>query len=85
MDEVQLRIEHFLLRMFRVNTIGLHDDIFALGSINSLFAMQLILFLEKEFKIRIENQDMDLNQFKTLASITELVERKRLMLRSSGE
>ncbi|MEK3875968.1 MULTISPECIES: acyl carrier protein [unclassified Paenibacillus] len=85
MDDVQLKIEHFLLRMFRVKQIGLNDDIFALGSMNSLFAMQLILFLEKEFQIRIESKDMDLNQFKTLGTIIELVERKRLILKSSGE
>jgi acyl carrier protein len=77
MDDIRGKIEQFLLRMFRVKHLGAEEDIFSLGAINSLFAMQLILYLEKEFQIRIENKDMDLNYFRTLTSITELVERKR--------
>ena len=51
-------------------------DIFALGFVNSMFAMQLVLFLEKEFQIAIENEDLEIENFSTLNAIGALVERK---------
>jgi methoxymalonate biosynthesis acyl carrier protein len=34
------------------------DDFFALGLANSLFAMQLVLFVEQEFDISIDGDDL---------------------------
>jgi acyl carrier protein len=52
------------------------EDIFALGFINSLVALQLVQFLEKEFGITVEDDDLDLDNFRTLNSMDELLERK---------
>jgi acyl carrier protein len=52
------------------------EDIFALGFINSLAALQLVQFLEKEFGITVEDEDLDLDNFRTLNSMDELLERK---------
>ena len=38
--------------------------------------MQLVLFVEQEFKISIENEDLELENFRTINSIANLVERK---------
>jgi len=51
-------------------------DIFAAGLVNSLFAMQLVLFLESAFAIRVENEDLDFDNFRTLNAIAGFVERK---------
>ena len=37
--------------------------------------MQLVLFVEKEFGIAIENEDLDIDNFRSIQAITELVER----------
>jgi len=52
------------------------EDIFASGLVNSLFAMQLVLFLEKDFEIKVENEDLDYNNFRTLNAIADFIERK---------
>jgi methoxymalonate biosynthesis acyl carrier protein len=52
------------------------DDFFALGLANSLFAMQLVLFVEQEFDISIDGDDLNLDNFKTINAITDLVKRK---------
>lgn len=73
---VKEKVEAFLKRFFRNHDLKPNEDIFALGFVNSLFAMQLVMFLEKEFTIKIENQDLDLKNFKTINLITELVKGK---------
>ena len=52
------------------------EDIFALGFINSLAALQLVQFLEKEFEVAIEDEDLDLDNFRTLSKMDDLLERK---------
>jgi len=52
-------------------------DVFASGLVNSLFAMQLVLFIESEFAVKVENDDLDYDNFRTLNAIAGFVERKR--------
>ncbi|MFJ8582339.1 phosphopantetheine-binding protein [Micromonospora sp. NPDC093277] len=51
------------------------DDIFETGLVNSLFAMQLVLFVEQEFAIELDNEDLERDNFRTVNAIAELVER----------
>lgn len=51
------------------------DDIFEAGVVNSLFAMQLVLFVEEEFAIQVGNEDLERDNFRTVNSISGLVER----------
>jgi methoxymalonate biosynthesis acyl carrier protein len=53
------------------------DDIFALGFISSVVAVQLVLFLEKEFGVKVENEDLDLDNFRSIAAMSRLIARKR--------
>ncbi len=53
------------------------DDIFADGLVNSLFALQLVTFLEDSFKITVENDDLDLQNFRSVDAIADFVGRKR--------
>ena len=52
-------------------------DLFTSGALNSLFALQLVVFVEKEFQITVENEDLDLRNFDGVNSIAEFVTRKR--------
>ncbi len=76
MNSTQARIKSFLSRFFRQHDLQPDEDIFALGFVNSLLAMQLVNFVEKEFGVTIEDEDLDLANFRTLAAIDALVERK---------
>jgi acyl carrier protein len=51
------------------------DDIFESGVVNSLFAMQLVLFVEQEFGFQVRNEDLERDNFRSVNTITRLVER----------
>jgi methoxymalonate biosynthesis acyl carrier protein len=53
------------------------EDIFSLGYINSLFAMELVMFVEKTFAITIPNEELRIDNFRTAKAMTELVDRQR--------
>ncbi|HDZ08115.1 MAG TPA: acyl carrier protein [Pseudohongiella sp.] len=42
------------------------DDIFELGLVSSLMAMQLVLFVEKTLDIRVESEDLNLDNFRSI-------------------
>ncbi|EFE64828.1 MULTISPECIES: acyl carrier protein [Streptomyces] len=50
-------------------------DIFAAGGLSSLFAMELVVHLEKTFGISIGGADMRLENFRTVDSMVQLVTR----------
>jgi methoxymalonate biosynthesis acyl carrier protein len=76
MPEIKSKIKQFLLPFFGDRDLQEDEDIFALGFVNSMFAMQLVLFIEKEFQVTIENEDLDFENFKTINAIVGLLERK---------
>lgn len=80
MNEIQTRIKTFLSKFFGNYDLQPDEDIFALGFVNSMFAMQLVLFVEQEFQIFIENEDLEFENFRTINSIANLVERKTALI-----
>jgi len=69
-------IRSFLSRSFESRQMRDDEDIFALGFGNSLFAMQLVDFLEREYGIEIDSEDLELKNFQTVRAIGDLVNRK---------
>ena len=43
----------------------------------TLFAVQLIAYLEQEFGIKVGNKDLDINNFHSVNKMVSFVERKR--------
>jgi len=76
MDQNQAKIKEFLSRFFKNHDLKPEEDIFALGFVNSLLAMQLVAFVEKEFGIQVADEDLDLDNFRSIQAIANLVERK---------
>lgn len=74
---VKEKIKAFLAKHVNVNEIEDTDNIFEKGLVNSLFAMQLVMFIEKEFEVEIGNEDLDLVNFRTINSIENLIVRKK--------
>lgn len=54
------------------------QDIFGSGFVNSLMAMQLVLFVENEFGFSVTEADLDLANFKSVDAIVDLIQRKAL-------
>lgn len=70
------RIKSFLDPIFLGHDLSLDEDIFSLGIVDSLFAMQVVLFVEKEFDIQLDGKDIDLENLRTINAISGLVSRK---------
>jgi methoxymalonate biosynthesis acyl carrier protein len=76
MDDTQVKIKEFLSRFLKSHDLQLDEDIFALGFVSSLLAMQLVAFVEKEFGVQVEDADLDLDNFRSIRAISDLVARK---------
>jgi len=76
-DEYKTQIRSFIMQYIQNSDLKDDDDIFSSGYINSLFAMQLVLFVEKTFKIEIGNDDLRIDNFQTINALAKMVARKR--------
>jgi methoxymalonate biosynthesis acyl carrier protein len=76
MEQAKEKLRAFLGRHIGGRVIGDDEQIFASGFVNSMFAMQIILFLEKNFQIAIGDEDLELNNFQTINAMVALIERK---------
>ncbi|MGX7674555.1 acyl carrier protein [Plantactinospora sp. DSM 117369] len=70
------RVVDFLNRYFGAE-LPPEADIFALGLVNSLFAMELVVFIEKEFGLTVADEDLELDNFRSARAMADLIERKR--------
>ncbi len=52
------------------------DNIFEMGFVNSLFSMKLLNYIETEYQITIENEDIDINNLSSVVNIEALIKRK---------
>lgn len=75
-EEISQQVEEFLRPHFAGHELGVDDDIFALGYVNSLFAMQLVLFVERKFGLELGSQDLDMENFRSVTALTNLVSGK---------
>ena len=75
-EDVVSKSRDFICQRLTEKNLDPEIDIFANGYVNSLFAMELVLFIEKEFGVAVENNDLDLDNFKSLNAIGQFVGRK---------
>jgi len=69
-------IKDFLSDHINIEELQLDEDIFQLGYVNSLFAMQLVMFVEKKFGIKVENEDLEITNFNTVCNLSTFVTKK---------
>jgi methoxymalonate biosynthesis acyl carrier protein len=75
-ESVEQTIRAFLAPQLGRPDIAADEDLFLGGFVNSLLAMQLIVMLEKSFAIRIDDDDLDITNFSSIARMVDFVERK---------
>lgn len=76
MADTRERIRSFLAQFFHAGRLADDQDMFATGLVNSLFVMQLVLFVETELGCTVEDEDLEIQNFNTVDAITRLVGRK---------
>lgn len=54
-----------------------NDNFFALGFVNSLFAMKLVNLIENEFSIQVDNEDLDISNFNSVDNIVSFIANKK--------
>ena len=75
-SEARAKVRAFLEKFIRDQDFQDADNIFALGLVNSLMAMQLVLFLEKDFAVKFTNQELNLKNFRSVDAMVELLAQK---------
>lgn len=80
MNDEQAQIKE-TVREFISSSINLADwkddeNLFDSGLVNSLFAVQLMTFIEKAFAIEVGPDDLDIENFKSLNAMTAFVLQK---------
>ena len=73
-------VEDELLRFLEAKTKvrwAVDEDLFANGVVSSMFAMELVVYLEKTFGIAILGADLQLANFRTVRAMSDLVSRLR--------
>jgi acyl carrier protein len=72
-EAMKSRIRAFVLGYVKDDELEDDENMFELGYVNSLFAMQLVLFVEKEFGISVPREELKLSNFQSVDAIAALV------------
>jgi methoxymalonate biosynthesis acyl carrier protein len=73
--DIRADIRSFIAERFPQVDIRDDEDIFELGFVNSLFAMELVMFVENSIGCVIPNDELTLDNFRTVASMAAVVDR----------
>ena len=84
MFEAKTKIKKFISQHFSNQEIKDDEDIFEMGFVNSMFAMQLVYFIEQEFNITVKNEDLDFDNFRTVNAMVSFLESKKALLTGSS-
>src|SRR6266850_459420 len=70
-------VRGFIASSINIRNLNDDDNLFDSGIVNSLFAIQLMTFLEKTFSIEVAADDLDIENFKSISATTAFVSRKK--------
>lgn len=69
-------IRRFINASVNIDALSDDDNLFESGVVNSLFAVQLMTFVERNFGIEVGMDDLDIENFKSIAATAAFVQRK---------
>lgn len=72
--DIRTKIRGFVLDYVKDDQLEDDENMFALGYVNSLFAMQLVMFVEKEYLFTVPREELKLDNFQSIDAIVALVE-----------
>lgn len=73
---IERRVEKIFLDELRVEVPDRKTDVIETGLVDSLTLVQLLSILEREFEVEMDLQELDLDDFRSVASIAGLLERR---------
>ena len=73
------KIRAFILTAVPLPDLVDDDNLFESGIVNSLFAVELMTFLEKTFGIQVTTDDLEIANFQSIAAAAAFVARKQAL------
>ena len=70
-------VKRFILNSISLPNLDDDDNLFESGIVNSLFAVQLMTFIEQTFAIEVAMDDLEMENFKSLNATTAFVLQKK--------
>jgi acyl carrier protein len=70
-------IKSFILDSINIPELDDDDNLFESGIVNSLFAVQLMTFLEKSFNIEVTMDDLSMDNFESINATSSFVQKKQ--------
>ena len=75
-QEIKERIHQFLTKLKKADGLEYDTELFKSKYITSLFALQIVQFIEKEFHIKLGRKDITEANFHTINAMAELVHQR---------
>lgn len=76
-DSERALVREFITKNTGGARIEDEEDLFAGGLVNSLFAVQLVMWIERVFGTPIKGADLDFANIRSVSAIASFVDRKR--------
>ena len=77
LTQIKSLIREFLLTNIQDKQLKDCDNIFELGYVNSLFALQLVALIEQTFELVIVDEELDTENFKSIDAMGSFVYNKK--------
>jgi acyl carrier protein len=75
-NHVKQVVRSFINNAINIDGLDDDEDLFESGIVNSLFAVQLTTFVEKQFGIEVGMDDLEVDNFKSVSATAAFIARK---------
>ncbi len=76
MEKIKGKIRERIKPILQGNEIDDEENFFELGLVHSLFAMQIILFIEREYQIELDPEEVSLESLSSVNAIAEIIDQR---------
>lgn len=76
-DPVRAKVRAYVLERLDGSHVDDDENLFERGYVNSLFAVQLVMWIERTFDVPLEGADLDIANIESVSAIASFVERKQ--------
>lgn len=72
-NAVQEQIASLFLARLKLEVPSVDSDLFETGALDSLAFVELLLYLEQEFGIRVSIEELEMDYFRSIARIADFI------------
>lgn len=76
---IRMNVMSVVCKTLTLETITFEEDLIDSGHLDSLSLIQLMVALEEEFDIRIEPEELDFEDYRSVRSIADMITRLSLL------